>query len=360
VFQQRVLHSTHATAASQWICRASARDVGKAKSYQSARLQLKIVKKLKSSLWGRARTFFIFDKGPELPHLFVWGFGRSGTTWVQQNLSLPYNLRPIFEPWHNEKTRGLYLDHDLFLNPTSAHKELRKRADFVFSGHARHKWIDANCPLGTQKGRVIKEVRGAFFLAWLKKQYPSVPFLFLVRNPFNVTPSRKKILFEEGQNLEKINHLLGGFLNAHDALETPLAREILIWAVSNIVPLASLPPNSFDILFYEDLLEDSFAKFVALGKKYSLGTPNEEIIHNLIATGTPTDFLKRRGNRVFSEDLTAQEKKEGMRVLDFFSLTKLYEESNAGLKANKACLSVYEGIGLDELRHQLNLFKGLL
>jgi hypothetical protein len=29
-----VLHETHETAASQWICRAPARDVGKAKSYQ--------------------------------------------------------------------------------------------------------------------------------------------------------------------------------------------------------------------------------------------------------------------------------------------------------------------------------------
>ena len=29
-----MLHETHETAASQWICRAPARDVGKAKSYQ--------------------------------------------------------------------------------------------------------------------------------------------------------------------------------------------------------------------------------------------------------------------------------------------------------------------------------------
>ena len=30
-----MLHETHETAASQWICQAPARDVGKAKSYQS-------------------------------------------------------------------------------------------------------------------------------------------------------------------------------------------------------------------------------------------------------------------------------------------------------------------------------------
>ena len=34
-FRTAVLHETHETAASQWICRAPARDVGKAKSYQS-------------------------------------------------------------------------------------------------------------------------------------------------------------------------------------------------------------------------------------------------------------------------------------------------------------------------------------
>ena len=33
-FRTAVLHETHETAASQWICRAPARDVGKAKSYQ--------------------------------------------------------------------------------------------------------------------------------------------------------------------------------------------------------------------------------------------------------------------------------------------------------------------------------------
>ena len=35
-FRTAVLHETHETAASQWICRAPARDVGKAKSYQSS------------------------------------------------------------------------------------------------------------------------------------------------------------------------------------------------------------------------------------------------------------------------------------------------------------------------------------
>ena len=35
VLHETVLHETHETAASQWICQAPARDVGKAKSYQS-------------------------------------------------------------------------------------------------------------------------------------------------------------------------------------------------------------------------------------------------------------------------------------------------------------------------------------
>jgi hypothetical protein len=33
-FSTEVLHSTHGSAASQWICRAPARNVGKSKSYQ--------------------------------------------------------------------------------------------------------------------------------------------------------------------------------------------------------------------------------------------------------------------------------------------------------------------------------------
>ncbi len=35
-FSTAVLHETHETAASQWMCGAPARDAGKAKSYQSA------------------------------------------------------------------------------------------------------------------------------------------------------------------------------------------------------------------------------------------------------------------------------------------------------------------------------------
>ena len=81
-FRTAVLHETHETAASQWICRAPARDVGKAKSYQYQFLSIGI-DTFRSRIYNRHMTkTYSVVLTPNQVHFQVEKFWFTGTSFL--------------------------------------------------------------------------------------------------------------------------------------------------------------------------------------------------------------------------------------------------------------------------------------
>lgn len=267
--------------------------------------------------------------------IFLAGSGRSGTTWVSNIINYDGRYRYIFEPFNPACVKQLcgmndvkYLDGESRENGV-LHYEIEK----ILKGQIRCRWTDRFNTKILCRERLIKDIRANLLLRYLRVHFARMPIILLIRHPFAVANSKRKLGWKSkvdgflSQRHLVEDHLaphLDHIADAHDDFD----RLVVEWCVEHIVPFRQFGPGEIHIAFYENFCTDPNREihrlFSYLGRTYDTRV--------LSALRRPS-LLARRKSAVltgadlvtgYKEDLTTSEMERGARILDLFHLGGVY------------------------------------
>jgi hypothetical protein len=270
--------------------------------------------------------------------IFLGGTGRSGTTWVSEFINHDNEYRDMFEPFWApgiERARRFY--YALYLRPDDDDPELIDAARRLLAGEVRHKWVDElNRNWFTGK-RLVKEVRANLWLAWLRRHFPEVPIVFLMRHPCAVASSR--VMLEWPTHLQQFvaqPQLIQDWLAPHmELIESTtdlFERHVLVWCIQNYIPLRQFRSDEMLPVFYERFCNEPEAEisrvFAFIGKKYDdkvlqrLDLPSRSTQHESgVKTAVRTDLAGAWRKRVNADQIAG-----AVRLLRAFGLDGVYNE----------------------------------
>jgi hypothetical protein len=218
--------------------------------------------KLARRAWSIACGQLYRDTDRDPRHtLFIAGTARSGTTWLADLVAAQSGARLMFEPFQPHKVPA-YRNYQYFQYMRLDHDDpgLTAFCEAVFTGRIRNAWIDRQIDRLRPRGRVIKEIRANLLLAWIRRRFPAVPMVFLLRHPCAVVLSRLQLGWDTDMDIEAflvqpelVEDHLQPYLDVIARARTDEEKHAVVWAVSNLVPLRQLEEDALPVVYYEDL-----------------------------------------------------------------------------------------------------------
>lgn len=217
------------------------------------------------------RSLSYVDCGADDNCILLTGVARSGTTWLGGILQHATGFRSIFEPYFPLHVRSSGpLGYYPYANESTDWDELERFSDHVISGRIRGRWVDRDNRKCIFKGRIVKEIRLNFILGWLRKHYPRIPIVILVRSPIDVYASwsylgwldkktdehfsMQRLLFDRRFNTAYPEVIK--FWNQQQFSATSFSQFIFDWYLSYAVPMHELSNDDYLLIGYEDLVGD--------------------------------------------------------------------------------------------------------
>lgn len=300
----------------------------------SVRLRKLVPERMKREL---GRTFFETNHD-ERNTVFLAGTGRSGTSWVGELINYDNAYRDMFEPFH---ARYVTLCRDfvysLYLRPDDTDETYLAPARAVLTGRVRDPWIDARNRALFPSRRLIKEVRANLWLAWLRRQFPSIPIVMLMRHPCAVASSRthedwatrvpqflaQRALFED--HLEPFRELI-------ERSQTTFEKHVIAWCIHHYVPLRQFSADALPVVFYEELCarpHDEIRRlFGYIGRKCDDGV-FERLRLPSRSSERRTEIKGASGSQLvdsWRKRVTPDESRQAVKILRAFGLDAIYGE----------------------------------
>jgi hypothetical protein len=254
----------------------------------------------------------------------IAGFGRSGTTWVQDVLAEANRLRAVFEPLHpqhipraeryahryfsasdenDELYRWLYhffyedyfslwsdyriVKHSLWPKPQDVVSWRRTKARLRYLAGSKDNVIRYH-PQRRYPERIVKFVRANMMLAWLQERFQA-RIVFVIRHPAAVLLSQMKSprswnvndrinIYRNDQNLlavlpSRAKRLL------FEPLET-IEASTLSWCIENSIALSQARAGGIHVVHYENLLKGGEPEWRRLLSALDLQVmPDESLIY---------------------------------------------------------------------------------
>lgn len=211
---------------------------------------------------------------------FLFGTGRSGTTWLHELMSVLPTHRPIFEPFHPVQVPSArefahrYLRRD---TPCTALEEYLARVCYSRTDDAWIRWLHMGIrdtePMPRRamqfaynlpkvkpwaRTRVVKFIHANLMVPWLLSHF-AARALYVVRDPFDVVRSQMGLGWSTDlrpflSQPTLVEDRLRNLVSWLDRLTGQPARLAASWAIQNLVALTSAPETKGLIVRrYEDL-----------------------------------------------------------------------------------------------------------
>lgn len=224
----------------------------------------------------RRELFLDLHRDPSRAAL-VLGSGRGGTTWLAESIAAQFGSRLLFEPFHPV----LGPEHKwmrLFIGPGDEDPAVEAAAERVLSGRVRSVHVDQVLCTRLPRGRVVKDVHASNLLPWFRVRYPSLPVVFVVRNPIATSLSRLRsgTFYGLGAYLkipagrrDAENSPVAEWLplyDKHRASKEPLVRLVAEWCIENAYPLSRIEDAGAVLAFYETVVLDPLAEIAGLAE----------------------------------------------------------------------------------------------
>ncbi len=279
------------------------------------------------------KRFFI-DHGDYRRTVLLAGTGRSGTTWVEDIVNFDNSFRPMFEPFHSRQIDLIrHWRYRQYLRPDVADERYLGPASAILSGKVRHPWIDRHNRRFIARTRLIKDTRVTLLLKWIKRHFPEIPQLLLLRHPCAVAHSKLKLNWDTHLDVfldqsDLMCDFLSPFLDAIRSAEGPFDGHILTWCIENYVPLRQFAKGEILVIFYENICvapEPEIRRIMSfLGKPYT-----DAILDDLRRPSTLSrnDSPIRTGEDLVTSwrgDITAGQVSRARELCAVFGLDGLY------------------------------------
>ena len=267
-------------------------------------------------------------------HVLIFGSARSGTSWLAETVARRPRYRLLFEPEHEYNTKQGRLICDKYIPVGHSSPEINQYFRKLFSNRIDNDWIAQSSNRKFKrhlwpfipKKYIIKFVRCNLLAHYIFDNF-KVPYIHLIRNPYDVVQSQQRVKFPWLLNLSY-------FLEQEDLVELLFSKfnfdlhkykdlsalEILItrWCIENVIPLKNQDkyPNFSKVVRHEEIRND-MRQFITLCEFFNLQpVKNLEEVYFKPSTKThPQSEIYHGGlERKFS----ATELQKINRVLDIF------------------------------------------
>lgn len=251
---------------------------------------------METSRWQRARRRlecrFYLDWAAKDECLLINGLGRSGTTWLGGMLQNLAHCRSIFEPFFPRYVSASQpLGYFPYIDTAGGSVEQIESARRVLRGDIRNRWVDRDNRPACYRRRLIKEIRASYILPWLKRIYPGLKVILLVRDPYAVYHSWEKLGWLENRKRSKEIFALHNLIEndafvqrfpdwaeygRHIYPDVGAEAFFFDWFTSILIPLVELESETYYVMSYEDLRTDPVSNMQDLLKWAALTPPSRE------------------------------------------------------------------------------------
>lgn len=138
------------------------------------------------------RVNYLLDRFREV--VWIVGDGRSGTTWLSEIVNHGKRYRDMFEPFHPLAGRQMNgMDFFKYLQAECDDDVFYRLARKVFTGELQNSRVDAQNNRHLYEGLLIKDIFANLILGWAHNRFPDVKKIFLLRHPFAVALSKRRL-----------------------------------------------------------------------------------------------------------------------------------------------------------------------
>lgn len=289
----------------------------------------------------------------------VWlvGDGRSGTTWLSEALQAAVGFRTVFEPFHPQYI-PVMRRYPLFpyVRPRAEEPHLAAFAHDVFSGRFATSRVDAGNKRLLYNGLLVKDIFAHLFLAWADVQFPDVKKVLLLRHPFAVALSKRRLhkknwvwMTEPSELLnrtELVDDCLEPFEDVIRGAQGFFEKQIVLWAVVHYVPFRQLTPEKIHLAFYEELCADPVDAtnnvLDAIGRQ-QIPAKREQALRDRLRKPSSTSGSSHRKRDLvgwWRNELEPHQIDRGVAILDQFGLANVYND--ATLPDHRAATRILE------------------
>ena len=213
---------------------------------------------------GRLVPRVYFDRDADYRRtVLLVGSGRSGTSWVPDVINHDRSYRYMYEPFHSKHVRAArhWLPRQ-YVRPDDDDPRRLELATRILSGRLRNAYADEYNKCVVAHRRLVKDTRLQLALGWIRKRFPGMPMIYLMRHPCAVVNSRLQL--ERDSDLgrmflsqpELMADHLEPFRAAMERVGDDFERHVFIWCVENYVPMRQLRAGDVHLVFYERICED--------------------------------------------------------------------------------------------------------
>jgi hypothetical protein len=284
--------------------------------------------------------------------VFLAGTGRSGTTWVSHFINYRNEYRYIFEPFPSPKANiCTAFRYRQYLRPENDDPGLLAGAEAILTGRLRNGWIDRYNRRFVARKRLIKDIRANLLLKWLRKHFPGVRVILLLRHPCAVASSRTRLgakfgwvpyLDEFLTQPELINDFLSPFKGEIERAKTDFEKHVFAWCIENYVPLRQFRDGEIHLAFYENICQRPAEE---IARMFSfLGQPFDDRVLREV----PMPMLAQKDSPIFSDGrlvdgwrkhVSAQQLQRACEIVRLFSLDRFYTHESLPNESRTRVLS---------------------
>lgn len=279
--------------------------------------------------------------------IWLFGDGRSGTTFVADLIKYNRCYRELFEPFHPKFVKAMQgLQLHQYMKPGMENQQLTKSAADIFSGFFVDQFVDSSSTRLAYRNLIIKDIFVNLLARWALDRFENhnIKPVLLIRNPYAVALSKyKKCDWEwmtdprDFLKQEKlVEDYLYPFVDEIKAIgDDYIVRQIMIWAIIHYVPFKQFRDNELHVLFYENLLSNPEEELESL--LFYLDIPvSEKHIKSIIdimsrpsRVSGPDSSILRGDSPVESwrAEVTESQIINGEKVLKTFGLDHIYAQS---------------------------------
>jgi hypothetical protein len=283
-----------------------------------------------------ARRRLYIDPGDTRRTVLLAGSGRSGTTWVANLIDARGDYRILFEPFHPQRVHEIQSwSRRQYLRLEDRSERFLAPAHRILSGRIRNAWVDQQNERHLVRRRLVKDIRVNLALGWIRRNFPEIPIVVLLRHPCAVASSRLAAGWQTHLDVlldqpDLVEDFLLPFVPVLRGARDDFERHLLLWCVENYVPLRQFVRGEIHVCFYEhfchDLEHEMRALYAFLGQDFDPA---------LLPAGARPSAMARPGSAVLTggdpidawrAQVAPAQLARALELLELFGLNRIYAE----------------------------------
>jgi hypothetical protein len=274
------------------------------------------------------RGMYVEISPKPFPTCIVAGYTRSGTTYIGEILSSVLDAKYVHEPLCPDAVKEVS-----FFHPRESARAIMEDPKYLnalsqvlgpqYSGRCRgHRFF-------YRGDRIVKVVRGMFYLHVISDLYPKAKFCVVIRNPASAIASRMRLGFDVPDQSKCVkdiwDDLTPGQRLIWETADSLHERLTLSWCLDNMAAIKNLHRDNFFMLRYEDMILSPHKQLNELLDFLGKEVPEDKLCReiSLYCDEAPRDVT--RLIKGWEGVLEKSELNEVGNIVDKFDLSFLYD-----------------------------------